>query len=49
MKCIAKNTAPKTTDGKYFILVLIKSLNLKWSILNFYSNKINLTIPVWIL
>lgn len=46
MKYIAKNTAPKNTGGKYFILVLIKSLNLKLSILNYHNNKINLTIPV---
>lgn len=46
MKYIAKNTAPKTTDGKYFILVLIKSLNLKLSVLNSQNNKITLTIPL---
>lgn len=46
MKCIAKNTAPKNTGSKYFILVLIKSLNFKLSILNFYNNKINLMMPV---
>lgn len=41
-----QNTAPKNTGGKYFILVLIKSLNLKLSTLNFHNNKISLTIPV---
>lgn len=46
MKYIAKNTTPKTTDGKYFVLVLIKSLNLKLSVLNSHSNKITLPIPV---
>lgn len=46
MKYIAKNMVPKTTASKYFILVLIKSLNLKLSFLNFHNNKINLTIPV---
>lgn len=46
MKCIAKNTAPKKTGGKYFILVLIKSLNFKLSILNFHNNKINLMMPM---
>lgn len=41
-----QNTAPQNTGGKYFILVLIKSLNLKLSTLNFRNNKISLTIPV---
>lgn len=46
MKYITKNTAPKTTDSKYFILVLIKSLNLKLSILNLHNNEINLMVLV---
>lgn len=46
MKYIAKNTAPKNTGAKYFVSVLIKSLNLKLSILNFHSNKINPAVPV---
>lgn len=41
-----QNTAPKNTGGKYFIWVLIKSLNLKLSTLNFHNNKISLAIPV---
>lgn len=41
-----QNTAPKNTGGEYFIWVLIKSLNLKRSTLNFHNNKISLTIPV---
>lgn len=46
MKYIAKNTAPKNTGSKYFILVLIKSLNLKLSILNLHNNEINLIVPL---
>lgn len=45
MKYIAKNTAPKNTGSKYFILALIKSLNLKLSTLHFHNNKINLMTP----
>lgn len=44
MKYIAKNTAPKNSSSKYFILVLIKSLNLKQSILNLHNNEINLIV-----
>lgn len=46
MKYIAKNTTPKNTGSKYFILVLIKSLNLKLSILNLHNNGINLMVAV---
>lgn len=46
MKYIAKNTVLKNTGSKYFILVLIKSLNLKLSILNLQNNEINLMVPV---
>lgn len=46
MKYIAKNTVLKNTGSKYFILVLIKSLNLKLSILNLHNNEINLMVPV---
>lgn len=46
MKYIAKNTEPKTTGSKYFILVQIKSLNLKLSFLNFHNNKITLMLLV---
>lgn len=46
----AWNILPKIrhpkTGGKYFILLLIKSLNLKLSILNLHNNEINLMVPV---
>lgn len=37
---------PKNTGSKYFILVLIKSLNLKLSILNLHNSEINLMVAV---